>query len=251
MISVQAHPFIDEVPEPAINLQQTRVPESALQQSAPSSPALQHHGSAGFAATHSHSLMQQEVQQPGPSSNADPPGLASASAAKDVPAVAAMSWPPEQYAAKHALSCHAEALMNGVHTQAKQMLFQNLMVQSSPDWQRVHAELQQLAASSKYCLHPFAKEHTAALQQVAALHGSSTAGDIGGLERNAATHDGRGEFLQCDAGRADRAGPSDIQRLGTAAETKPASSSYPGISCDNRSAAIHTCAACRLNEKPS
>ncbi|KAL0054586.1 hypothetical protein WJX82_011216 [Trebouxia sp. C0006] len=127
----QAHPFIDKVPEPAINLQQTRVPDSALQQSAPS-------------------------------------------------------------------------------------------------------ELQQLAASSKYCLHPFAQEHSAALQQVAALHGSSTAGDIGGLERNAAAHDGRGDFLQCDAGSVNRAGPSDIRRLGTAAETKPASSSYPGISCDNR-----------------
>ena len=249
MTSVQAHPFKDEVPEPAINLQHKRVPESALQQPAPSSPALQHHGSAGFAATHSHSFMQQEVQQPGPSSNADP-GLASASAAKDVPAVAAMSRPPEQYAAKHALPCNAEPLMDGVHTQAKEMLSQNLMVQSSPDWQRVHAELQQLAASSKYCLRPSAKEHSAALQQVAALHGSSTAGDIGGLERNAAAHDGRGDLLQCDAGSADGAGPSDIQRLGTAAETKPASSSYPGISCDSRFAAIHTYAACHLNEKP-
>jgi len=245
--SVQAHPFIDEAPEPATNLQPTRVPDSDLQQSAQSNPALQHSGSLGYAATHTNSSMQQEVQQPAPSRHADRSGLASATAAKDVPPVAAMSWPPEQYAEKHTVPCHAEPLMDGVHTQAKDMLSQNLMVQSSPDWQQVHAELQQLAASSKFCLHPFAQEHSPPLQQVAALHGSSTAGDIGGLERNAAARDGRGDFIQCDVGSADRAGPSDIQQLGTASETKPASSSYPRISCDNRSAATHMHAACPLN----
>ncbi len=66
--------------------------------------------------------MQQEVQQPGPSSNADRSGLASATAAKEVSAVAAMSWPPEQYAEKHALPRHAEPLMDGVYSQAKDML---------------------------------------------------------------------------------------------------------------------------------
>jgi len=217
---LQAHPFIAEAPEAATSLQQTRVPNSDLQQLAPSSPALQHHDNSGFAATHTLSSMQQEVQQPAPSSNADRSGLASATA-KDVPSVA--------------------------HTQAKDILSQNLMMQSCPDWQRVHAELQQLAASSKFRLHPFAQEHSPPLQQVAALHASSSAGDMSGLERNAAARDGRGDFMQCDVGSADRAGPSDVQRLGTASETKPASSSYPGISCDNRSAATPMHAACALN----
>jgi len=248
--SVQAHPILDEAPEPATSLQQTRVPDGDLQRSAPSSPALQHHDNPGVAAIHTLSSMQQEAQQPAPSSNADRPGLASATAAKDLPAVAAMSQPPEQYAEKHALPCQAESLMDSVHSQAKHMLSQHLMLQSYPDWQQVHAELQQLAASSKFRLHPFAQEHCPPLQQVAALHASSSAGDIGGLERNAAARDGQGDFLQCDVGSADRAGPSDVQRLGTAAETKPASSSYPGISCDNRSAATHMHAACSLNMNP-
>ena len=222
MTSVQAHPILDEAPEPATSLQQTRVPDGDLQQSAPASPAL-HHDNSDCAATYTLSSMQQEVQQPAPSSNADRPGLASATAAKDVPAVAVMSWPPEQYAEK--LPRHAEPLMDGVHSQAKHKLSQHLMMQSYPDWQQVHAELQQLAA----------------------LHASSSAGDIGGLERNAAASDGQGDFMQCDVGSADRAGTSDVQRLGTASETKPASSSYPGISCDNRFAATHMHAACPLN----
>jgi len=240
--SVQAHPFIAEAPEPATNLQQTRMPDSDLQQLAQSNLALQHRGNSGFAATIRHSSMQQEVQQPTLSRHADRSGLASATAAKDLAAVAVISRPPEQYAEKHALPCHAEPLMDGVHSQAKDLLFQNVMLQSCPDWQRVHAELQQLAASSEFCLHSFAQEHSPAVQQVATLHGSSSAGDIGRLERNAAGHDGQGDFLQCDVGSADRAGPSDAQWLGTASETKPASSSYPRISFDNRSAATpHAC----------
>ncbi len=98
------------------------MPDSDLQQSAPTSPALQHHDNSEFAATHSLSPMQQEVQQPGPSSNADRSGSASAAAAKDVSAVAAMSRPPEQYAQKHALPRYAEPLMDGVHSQATLML---------------------------------------------------------------------------------------------------------------------------------
>ena len=71
--SVQAHPILDEAPEPATSLQQTRVPDGDLQRSAPSSPALQHHDNSGVAAIHTLSSMQQEAQQPAPSSNADRP----------------------------------------------------------------------------------------------------------------------------------------------------------------------------------
>lgn len=237
--SVQAHPFRDEAPETATTLQPTRVPDSDLQQPAPSSPALQDHGSSRFAATHPYSPMQQDVQQTASSRHADRSGLASATAA--------MSRLSEQCVAKHALPSHAEPLMDSMHSQAKERLSQKLMMQPSADWQRVHAELQQLAASSEFCLHSFVQERSPAMQQVAALHGSSSASDIGGLERNAAANHGREVFMRCDVGSTDRAGPSDIQRVGTASETEPASSNYYEVSFDNRAAATHMHAACPLN----